>query len=237
MLINTNHRRNDAEIMDDFALSGRELGDALDKIALINRILGGNRLTLQGVRKLVKYRKADKTIKILDIGCGNGDMLRALADEAGKMNRKLQLKGVDANAYTIEHARRLSENYPAISYECRDIFSETYVQEPVDIILCTLTLHHFSEEQIVRLLTMFRQQSKLGIVINDLQRSAVAYYLFKVVAVLMRLNKMATEDGLLSILRGFKRKELADFAEKLNFKKYSIRRRWAFRFQWIIWIS
>jgi heme/copper-type cytochrome/quinol oxidase subunit 2 len=45
---------------------------------------------------------------------------------------------------------------------------------------------------------------------------------------------MSKEDGLTSILRGFKKQELIDFSKKLNFKKYIIQWKWAFRYQWII---
>jgi hypothetical protein len=45
---------------------------------------------------------------------------------------------------------------------------------------------------------------------------------------------MNDTDGKLSILRGFKRKELKALARKMNFKNYSIRWKWAFRYQWII---
>jgi hypothetical protein len=45
---------------------------------------------------------------------------------------------------------------------------------------------------------------------------------------------MSRQDGLISILRGFKKEELLRFSEKLNFKKYKIQWKWAFRYQWII---
>ena len=77
--INTQHRTEEEEIMDDFSLKGEELREALDKIAVINRLLGGNTLTLEGIQKLLTATK-DKHLTIVDVGCGNGDMLRALAD-------------------------------------------------------------------------------------------------------------------------------------------------------------
>jgi len=49
-----------------------------------------------------------------------------------------------------------------------------------------------------------------------------------------QLNAMSREDGLISILRGFKRKDLIDFSKKLNFGNYTIQWKWAFRYQWII---
>jgi hypothetical protein len=45
---------------------------------------------------------------------------------------------------------------------------------------------------------------------------------------------MSKKDGLISILRGFKREELEQFSKKANFKNYSIQWKWAFRYQWII---
>jgi hypothetical protein len=50
MALNTTYRTNESEIMDDFQLEGDELRDALDKIAKINQLLGGNKLTLLGVK-------------------------------------------------------------------------------------------------------------------------------------------------------------------------------------------
>ena len=53
MPINTKYRTEEVEIMDDFSLKGEELQEALDKIAAINKLLGGNKLTLQGIKKLM----------------------------------------------------------------------------------------------------------------------------------------------------------------------------------------
>ena len=71
-------------------------------------------------------------------------------------------------------------------------------------------------------------------VINDLQRSAVAYRLFQGLCFVFQLNDMSREDGLISILRGFKKEELIEFSKKLRFNKYNIQLKWAFRYQWII---
>ena len=75
---------------------------------------------------------------------------------------------------------------------------------------------------------------KKGIVVNDLQRSKLAYRLFQAIIFIFRLEKMTAEDGLISILRGFKREDLEKFSTELGLKKYSIKWKWAFRYQWII---
>jgi 2-polyprenyl-3-methyl-5-hydroxy-6-metoxy-1,4-benzoquinol methylase len=220
--------------MDDFAMEGEILRDALDKIAKINQLLGGNQLTLQGVQDLTNSISKSNEIVIADVGCGNGDMLRTLADFGLKNKLKFQLIGIDANSFTISHAQQLSQNYPNISYRCEDIFETSFKKLKYDIVLCTLTLHHFKDKEIVELLSVFYANSTIGIVINDLQRSAIAYRLFQALCFVFRLNEMSREDGLTSILRGFKKEELIHFSKKLSFKNYKIHWKWAFRYQWII---
>ena len=234
MLINTKFRTDTIETMDDFEMEGEVLRDALDKIAKINQLLGGNQLTLQGVQDLIRKIPKLSEIVLVDVGCGNGDMLRTLADFGAKNKVKFRLIGIDANNFTISHAKKLSENYSNISYRCENIFDPPFEALQYDIILCTLTIHHFKDDEIVHLLKIFDTNSKIGIVINDLHRSAIAYRLFQVLCFVFRLNKMSREDGLTSILRGFKKEELIHFSEKLNFKNYKINWKWAFRYQWII---
>ncbi len=234
MFISTKFRTDKPEIMDDFAMEGEILRDALVKIAIINQLLGGNKLTLQGIAVLLSKKDKNQQITIVDIGCGNGDMLRKLADFGVNNNFDFRLIGIDANNFTINVAKELSIHYPNISYRCEDIFDESFTQLKYDIVLCTLTLHHFKDNEIKNILSVFNANASIGIVVNDLQRSKISYRLFQLLCFVFRLNDMSREDGLTSILRGFKKQELVQFSEKLNLKKYTIQWKWAFRYQWII---
>jgi 2-polyprenyl-3-methyl-5-hydroxy-6-metoxy-1,4-benzoquinol methylase len=234
MFINTRNRTLAAEIMDDFEMKGDELTKSLDEIAQVNRLLGGNNVTLSGVKTLLQGISPEREITIADIGCGNGDMLRELAAFGKKHQLNLKLLGIDANYFTISHAKSLSANYTDISYECMDILDEAFREIDYDIVVCTLTLHHFKNDEILHLMKRFQEKAVIGIVINDLQRSALAYRLFQLFCAAFRLGKMSREDGLTSILRGFKRKEILELSEKLNIVHYTLRWKWAFRYQWII---
>lgn len=234
MTLNTTYRTQETEIMDDFSLKGEELKAALDQIASINRLLGGNKLILGGIRKLLKNSDISKTITIADIGCGNGDMLRMLAKFGQKNKLNFKLIGIDANDYTINYAEILSKEYENIEYKCVDIFSEDFKTIQYDIVLCTLTLHHFTNTEILNIISIFNKNAKIGIIINDLHRSKLAYRLFQLICVIFNLNKMSREDGLVSILRGFRKNELIEFSKKINLKNYTINWKWAFRYQWII---
>lgn len=234
MPINTKHRSDAPEIMDDFTLKGEMLKDALDKIAKINQLLGGNHLTIEGIKVLINDIPKKSEITIVDIGCGNGDMLRTLADYGLKNNFNFRFIGIDANTFTINHAIKLSEKYQNIEYRCEDIFSQAFKELKYDIVLCTLTLHHFKNDEIIQLLTVFNSNSRIGIVVNDLHRNCIAYRLFQVLCFIFQLNTMSREDGLVSILKGFKKEELELFSKELKLTNYSIKWKWAFRYQWII---
>ncbi|MES2411039.1 MAG: methyltransferase domain-containing protein, partial [Bacteroidota bacterium] len=228
------YRTNEPELMDNFDMKGDKLEEALDKIAKINHFLGGNKLTLQGVKNILKQHPAKDKITIIDVGCGNGDMLRVIADYLDEENISCELIGIDANQFSVNYAKKLSKHYPNISYRCEDIFDKSFEKLEYDIVLCTLTLHHFKDDEIINLLKVFKVKAKMGIVINDLERSGISYRLFQALCFALRLNDMSREDGLVSILRGFKKPELEQFSRKLHLKKYSIEWKWAFRYQWII---
>ena len=234
MPINTTQRTTDDEIMDDFDMEGDVLRDALDKIATINQWLGGNKITLDGIQGLIQHQPKDREISIIDVGCGNGDMCRAIAQFARQQSRIVRIVGIDANLYTINYAKKLSADYHNVSYAVMNVFDEPFSELTYDVAVCTLTLHHFTETDILMLMRQFTNKARLGVVINDLQRSALAYRLFQLICFVFRLNPMTKADGLVSILRGFKRSELAYFSKQLAVKKYSITWRWAFRYQWII---
>jgi 2-polyprenyl-3-methyl-5-hydroxy-6-metoxy-1,4-benzoquinol methylase len=234
MTINTTYRSTEDEIMDDFSLEGEELRQALDKIAKINQLLGGNKVTLEGIKKLLKDKPKNQQYTIVDVGCGNGDMLRAVAKYGKRNNINLNLIGIDANQFTIDYAKKLSTAYNEITYRCEDIFHSEFETLQYDILLCTLTLHHFPDDKIVQLLETFKKNATIGTIINDLHRSKIAYRSFQLICFIFQLNTMSKQDGLTSILRGFKKEELNAYAEKLQFKNHTIRWKWAFRHQWII---
>jgi 2-polyprenyl-3-methyl-5-hydroxy-6-metoxy-1,4-benzoquinol methylase len=232
LFIDTTYRSDDAEIMDDFTLKGELMRDTLDKLGSINKWLGGNRITLDGIDQLLKGHPKDKTYTIIDLGCGHGDILRLVADFGKKTGYNFKLIGIDANQDAIDYANELSVNYSELSFRNEDIFSEEFQEINYDIALTTLFLHHFKEEEIVSLLSNLSKKATVGIVVNDLQRSEIAYGLFKLLGIVIS-NYMIKQDGLTSILRAFKREDLEHISKKLNLKS-QIDWKWAFRYQWLI---
>jgi 2-polyprenyl-3-methyl-5-hydroxy-6-metoxy-1,4-benzoquinol methylase len=218
--------------MDDFSLEGELFRDTLDKLETINRTLGGNVVTINGVKKLIQNQPKDKTITIIDLGCGHGDILRDIAKFGRKRGFNLKLIGIDANPDAIEYANELSEKYHELTFEAVDIFSSDFQKLDYDVALCTLFAHHFKDDELKGLLKTLVSKASLGVVVNDLHRHRLAYYLFKLIGLFIK-NRMVREDGLTSILRAFKRKDLEQLSAEIN-AKANIRWKWAFRYQWIL---
>lgn len=228
----TTYRSEEKEIMDDLEMGGPLVIDALDHIAAINKWLGGNQVSISGLNKLLKNHAKEKEVVILDLGCGNGDMLRQAADFGRKKGFNFKLIGIDANPTTIQYAKKLSEKYPEISYDQQDIFSEEFQKVKFDVAFCTLFLHHFEDEFIIKFVKSLTNNAQMGVVINDLHRHPMAYVLFKLICLFIR-NHVVKTDGAISILRAFKKIDLEQFASHLNYKS-TISWHWAFRYRWII---
>lgn len=232
--IDTSKRARESEIMDDFELKGPELEKTLSDLDNINKWLGGNKVTIQGIENLLKGRDREKVIKIIDVGCGNGSILREIARWGRSENYNFELLGIDANEHAIEIAERASAFYPEIKYRALNIFEKDFRDLRCDIIICTLTLHHFTDAEIQEITGNFYRQAKIGVVINDLHRSRQAYYLFRAFCKVFINNEIARKDGLTSILRGFKKEDIRKFAAEIPSEQQEIKWKWAYRYQWTI---
>ena len=232
LFLSTAERANGMEIMDDFSVQGPILRDTLKKLSLINKWLGGDIVTTNGLKKLLKNHPKSKKITILDVGCGGGDTLRSISRFGKNAGYSFELIGIDANKHVVEYAKNIAEKNEKIEFiEC-NIFSEEFNKMEYDVVICSLFLHHFQEPQLTDILSSILVKSSIGILVNDLHRSSIAYFLFKSLSLFIS-NEMVVQDGLTSIRRGFKYEELKQLSKKID-SNYQIRWKWAFRYQWLI---
>ena len=225
------------ELMDDFSYAGADLFKALEEIAWVNRWLGGQRSFLQSLQKILKKTNLgnDRPIHILDLGCGSGDYLRGLSQWGEIQGKSLQLVGVDANSAIVDYAAQQSATYNNIRFECADVLADSFDTSGYDIVLCGLFLHHLSASEQLSLVDKCLSSGVKALVVNDLQRHWLAYYLFRLICWTFNFSRMSKHDGALSVRKAFKRAELKSLAERSKAKRYELAWKWAFRFQLILY--
>ena len=168
-------RSREKEIMDDLNCSGPVLEQTLRELKTINRWLGGNKVTTQGLTEVVQCFPQEQ-YSVVDLGCGGGDMLAVMQEWAQQKQVSMQLIGADANAHTIALAQQRQLQLQGIRWQVANVFDPIFFEEQVDIATCTLFTHHFTDEELVTLFQGLKQKVRLAIVINDLHRNPLAYY-------------------------------------------------------------
>jgi 2-polyprenyl-3-methyl-5-hydroxy-6-metoxy-1,4-benzoquinol methylase len=226
-------RSYEIEIMDDLTSSGEIIDKTLRELEIINAMLGGNYVTIDGIEKLTA-KNSKATFSIADLGCGSGDILRLIAKWGRKKNVTLKLYGVDANPAIAQYARQHTSADQGITFESIDIFSDEFKKRKFDIVVGTLFFHHFTNEQLTNFFRQLKSQADVGIIINDIHRHWFAFYSIKWLTALFSKSSMVKNDAPLSVLRAFRKDELIRIVKDAGYSAFTIRWMWAFRWQVII---
>ncbi|MDZ7898699.1 MAG: methyltransferase domain-containing protein [Arcicella sp.] len=244
---NLSYRSYEKELIDDLELDNDALRENLEELAIINKYLGGNQVTISGLSKLILNLDSSNSklksgtppahnskLKIADLGCGGGDMLMVMANWAKKKGINAQFVGIDANDFMIGFAKKRTHDYQNISYLHQNIFSEEFQKHNFDIVTMTLFCHHFEDEALIKILQQFRKQTRLGIVMNDIHRHWFAYHSIAWITKLFLKSYLVKNDAKLSVWRAFRRKDLENIIQKAGYTNYSIRWKWAFRWEVVL---
>jgi ubiquinone/menaquinone biosynthesis C-methylase UbiE len=222
------------ELMDRPQPVTCELERDLANLRSFNRWFGSHRLVRHFLRR---WLKPNEKARILDVATGSGDIPRLIADHARRQNLSVQIDAIDQQESTIAIARRLSAGYPEIDFRCANLFEwnslpalkldglkPSSLPEPYDIVLCSLALHHFTNDDAVRVLQKIRELSRTRVLVADLRRArwlSCAVYL--VTATIYR-DKMTTTDARLSAARAFSFVEMRKLAERAGWKNFGHRK-------------
>ena len=218
------------ELMDDLDCDGPVVDQSLAELDAINYWLGGDLVSLKGLKKLID--KSKQPFSIIDLGCGSGALLSQMAQEyQDQLNSGV---GIDANAYILKYARDAQAAFKQLSFINVNVLDAAEKEFNCDILHASLFLHHFSHDELVMLFKKFMTQGGKGMVISDLHRHWLAYYSIKYLTQWFSKSAMVQYDGPLSVMRGFRRKEWIRIFEAAGIKDYQIRWKWAFRWQIII---
>jgi SAM-dependent methyltransferase len=219
------------EMMDRPQPLSAELERDLLRIRQLNRWFGSHRLVLSFMRRWIK---AGARTRIVDLATGSGDIPRLIADYARQIGAHIAIDALDRQPATLQVARRLSAGYPEISFSEADILEWDAV-EPYDIALCTLALHHFSDEDAVRVLGRCREWSRKFVLVSDLRRGFLLQAGVHLLTALIFREPMTRHDARLSAARAFSFREMRDLATRAGWDQFDHKK---FRFaRQAIWLE
>ncbi len=227
MKVDFSRRHPGPELMDQADLPGNDLYRNYDELNAVNKLLGGYNITLKGLSKLSSSKK---NLSVFDAGCGGGDTLKAVAGWARKRNINFKLTGIDLNSTAIEYAKENCRDYPEIDFICDDVFNHLSSGIRYDVIMSCLFMHHFSDKQIIRLLSLMKESAQQGFLINDLQRQPIAYHSIKLLTRCFSKSYLVKHDAPLSVLRGFNENDWRQLLNKASIETVDISWEWAFRY-------
>ena len=202
--MNFAQRSSQPELMDTEIVTADDFAACLADLATVNRLTLAKQPTLAWLAAATRDFPAGGTVSILDVGFGQGDMLRAIWKMCHRRGLKAELVGVDLNPLSAVAAKQATPPQMQIDYRTGDVFALP-VSPRFDFIVCSLLTHHLSDDDLVPFLRLLEDRSVCGWFINDLHRHPVPYHTFRVLAAVAGWHRFVRHDGPVSIARSFRR--------------------------------
>lgn len=184
--------------MDGPDVSAADMAACLRDLASVNRATLAHRATFSWLSK--HLRRVQGAIRIIDVGSGEGDMLRAIHARLHRWDVRAELIGVDLNPRCIAAARTASAGLPIrfIEGDAAEVVTDC------DIVLSALVCHHMTDAELIGFLGWMERTAARGWFVNDLHRHWFAYHGFRLLSAVAGWHPFVQHDGPLSVARAFR---------------------------------
>ena len=209
------------ELMDADDLDAATYADVVGDLATVNTVTMARRPTLDFLARATAGRKS---FRLLDVGFGDGDMLRRIARWAKAKGIEAELVGVDLNPRSEQAARAHGGDIRYVTGDYADL-----AHEPWDVIVSSLVAHHMSHDQLIAFLRFMEGHASAGWFVNDLHRHGFAHWGFPVLATIARWHPIVRHDGTLSIARSYRPDEWPPLLAEAGITEAKVRRVFPFR--------
>ena len=209
------------ELMDDPALPESTYREILEDLARVNRVTMAYRPTLAFMDRV---RDRSRTLKILDVGFGDGDMLRRIAAWAEKAGQPVELIGVDLNPRSKPTAESHGGDIAYVTGDYAD-----FAGERLDCVISSLVAHHMTRDQLLGFLRFMEAESARGWFVNDLHRHTLSWLGYPVLARLAGWHPIVRSDGRTSIARSYRPAEWEALLAQAGVSGAKIQRYFPFR--------
>ena len=204
------------EWMDRRQPVSAELENDLANLRSLNRWFGSHRLVRHFLNR---WLASAERARILDLATGSGDIPRLMADWARSRSINITIDAIDQQPSTLEIARSLSRKYPEINFAVANLF-EWNPNDKYDVVLLSLALHHFRDEEAVKVLQKCRHLSRGAVLVSDLRRGRWLSLGIYLVTALVYSEPMTKTDARLSAARAFSFSEMQELAVRAGWKNF-----------------
>jgi len=229
---NLTHRNLQHELMDDPALPKDQHDLALRGLTTIHQFSGLVNRFWKGLLPMLEKSSSSNQppVKIADVGCGDGYLLRQLFKKATAAGFDVELIGFDFSAAACSLATEKAEAANAkIRFEQVDILKDE-IPEKVDVITNSLFLHHFEAAEVETILKKFRDATTQAFIVEDLRRTVLGYKLAWICGRILSRSPIVHFDGVVSVEGAFTVPEIQDALAAADINNVDIQKRWPQRF-------
>jgi SAM-dependent methyltransferase len=222
-------RRLEPEIMDQPGLAIADHRHALTGLATMNRLSLTSQILSDGILSLARHSQG-QPLRVLDLACGGGDVLIALAQRARALRIPLVVVGCDISPFAVTLAReRAVAAETTIEFLIQDVVNEPLLTG-FDVVMSSLFLHHLSSDAAIALLRRMRIAARRRVLVNDLLRSWRGYVLAKFACNVFSRSYIVRTDGPASVKAAFSLPEVRSMAQAAGLDGARFSRRWPQRF-------
>jgi ubiquinone/menaquinone biosynthesis C-methylase UbiE len=185
-----------------------DLAATLADLDRLNAWFGGHALSLARVRRVAAGRPRTHTLRVVDVGGGDGAFARRVARWARRARRRVRVLVVDTDAATARLAVAACRAYGEIAIIRADATALPLDAGAADVVHAGLTLHHLEPAAAVAALREMRRVCRGRVVVNDLARTPLALGLVWLATRLLPVHPVSRHDGPLSVRRAYAPAEL-----------------------------
>jgi len=223
-------RSTEPEQMEAPGIAEQTLVDVLGDLARANTLTIARPATMGWLARATKGLPRGSAFTLLDVGYGQGDMLRVIWRWAKRRGLQPRLTGVDLSPWSASAAEAATDPAWGIRYVTGDVF-DYRPAEPTDFVISSLVAHHMPDDVLVRFIDWMDANARRGWFINDLHRHPLAYYAFMALSRATFMHPMVQHDGLVSVTRAFTKADWELLLAKTGAPRDQIEVAWRFPFR------